>query len=82
MINQDLYYLGDYGPDFIAAARWFVLTFLHGNGIASVWVHDGSFNPSKGTTQQSRCVRVGAGGGGASMLRPGYMGVSTPRIKY
>lgn len=54
--NQDLYYLGDFGPDFVAAARWFVLTFFHANGIATTWVHDGSFNPAKVSTQQSRYV--------------------------
>lgn len=52
---QDLYNLGDWGPDFIAAARWFVLAFFRDNGISTLWVHDGSFNPSKAATQQSRC---------------------------
>ena len=42
-----MYYLGDHGPDFIAATRWFIETFFIGNGIHVLFVHDGAFNPAK-----------------------------------
>ena len=54
MAKRDMYYLGDYGPDFVAASRYFIQTFFIDYGIHSVWVHDGSFNPAKAATQLSR----------------------------
>lgn len=49
-----MYFLGDYGPDFVAASRYFIQTFFIDYGIHTVWVHDGSFNPAKAATQLSR----------------------------
>ena len=54
MAKRDIYYLGDYGPDFVAASRYFIQTFFIDYGIHTVWVHDGSFNPAKAATQLSR----------------------------
>lgn len=54
MAKRDMYYLGDYGPDFVAATRYFIQTFFIDFGIHSTWVHDGSFNPAKAATQLSR----------------------------
>lgn len=38
--------------------RAFIMRYFHANGITSVWVHDGSFNPAKFKTQKSRRVPV------------------------
>jgi hypothetical protein len=37
--------------------RHFVLTQLDRHDVASLWVHDGGFNPAKAATQKGRCVR-------------------------
>ncbi|GAB5037831.1 Hypothetical protein NocV09_11300010 [Nannochloropsis oceanica] len=54
MAKRDMYYLGDYGPDVVAANRYFIQSFFIDYGIHTVWVHDGSFNPAKVATQMSR----------------------------